>query len=583
MDKEKKSKPATIIPSKVKEPREPREVKEKSKRKIVSKVRDNDIFIDEEPVMKSENISKTTTFQQQIKNVSRIINDIYASETSDFKDEMSEFKSELDEIENTLTELDTATENTITKLKVNDDEGDEILVDGCIYCGSTNIQNDTERGCFVCADCGTVVSTYFDRNPERGGEDGVPDSRCGTITNSIIQDTTLCTKIAGNAFLSRANRRNGSSNREQSLLTDFREFDQIGFKHKIKKPIINTAQILYAKITDSKNLPENENGHAKVTRGDRRRALKGACIYFASKKEGDPRTPKEIAHMYNLKVKDITQGCTEFMTILEKSKDNFLIDEMQNNDPIQYLRRHSKKLKIPFESVERMAVVCHNVVKLNLLSDHQPPSVTAGVIALLSEYDNNPINKKIIANTFNISEVTLTNTYRKLVDYLGYLIDDEICQEVLDKLAKKNLRIQNVDLPKKPMHMTEYRERFNIKENDDSESIVVSDISSIELTTDMDSENPYSNKAFEKRNLVERVKPVEVIMAPTKRRGRRKKDASETNNSVTIMDIIEEEQSPTNVVTVAEKIKEKENTLNDAAKQSIMDKIRKLKEGKKQT
>lgn len=540
--------------------------------KLVSKVRDNDIFIDEEVPAKVS----TKQIYTQITHVNQLINDIYASES--VRD--SEFKSELDEIENTLTELDTATEHTITKLKVNDDDGDEVIVDGCIYCNSTNIQNDTERGCFVCAECGTVVSTYFDRNPERGGEDGVPDSRCGTITNSIIQDTTLCTKIAGNAFLSRANRRNGSSNREQSLLNDFREFDQIGFKHKIKKPIINTAQILYAKITDSKNLPENENGHAKVTRGDRRRALKGACIYFASKKENDPRTPKEIAHMYNLKVKDITQGCTEFMTILENSKDNFLIDEMQNNDPIQYLRRHSKKLKIPFDSVNRMATVCNNVVKLNLLSDHQPPSVTAGVIALLSEYDNCPINRKLIANTFNISEVTLTNTYRKLVDYLGYLIDDDICQEVLDKLAKNNLRIQNVDLPKKPLYMADYRIMFNIEEHAESESIVVSDISEIEFTTDVESENPYSNTAFEKRNKVERAKVNDTPTTPVKRRGRRKKEMSETN-SVTIMDVIEEERhSPENVTNVVEKIREKEHTMNTTAKQSILDKIKKLKEKK---
>ena len=69
---------------------------------------------------------------------------------------------------------------------------------------------------------------------------------------------------------------------------------------------------------------------------------------------------------------------------------------------------------------------------MGIASDHQPPSVAAGAILLLSEILSLNINKKKISKTFKISQVTIMKTYKKIFPYRKVVLSDENTNKLLE-------------------------------------------------------------------------------------------------------------------------------------------------------
>ena len=78
---------------------------------------------------------------------------------------------------------------------------------------------------------------------------------------------------------------------------------------------------------------------------------------------------------------------------------------------------------------------------MDIAHDHQPRSIAAGSVMLMSLILDLNISKKNISETFKISQVTIMKTYKKIFPYRKILIDDDTCNNMIKYINIKSKKI----------------------------------------------------------------------------------------------------------------------------------------------
>jgi transcription initiation factor TFIIIB Brf1 subunit/transcription initiation factor TFIIB len=155
-----------------------------------------------------------------------------------------------------------------------------------------------------------------------------------------------------------------------------------------------------------------------------------ACVFHACKLQKEPRSPKEIADIYDLEIRHVNKGCRKFLDYIDITSIYFEIKSSQSSD---FIERFAKKLNIEKEYIDKAKDISNNINKLGLASTHEPPSVAAGCILLIGNTYNIDISKKNISEIFGISDVTISKTYRKIFPYHKIIMNNEVTNLILDK------------------------------------------------------------------------------------------------------------------------------------------------------
>ena len=309
------------------------------------------------------------------------------------------------------------------------------LVKKCNICNyETHIIEDDAGGVYVCSECGQVVDFIVDSNPEwRYYEDGNNNDteRCSTSINYLLPQSSLSTSIGGNykSKIKTLHAWGAMPYKERSLNLVLQEIQNKCSNGHILKCIEDDAKIMYKKISECKHETGKNMGKNIIIRGINRRSLIAACVFYACRRKEQSRSHKEIANIFNIKYTEMTKGCKTFLRIM-KTKSNMF--ELKFSLPEHFIIRFCKELNIDDELIQLAIKISKNIQRLNIASVHTPISIASSSILLISMlYDLN-IPKKDIAVRFNISEVTLIKTFKKIEKYKYLLIDDEKICKILD-------------------------------------------------------------------------------------------------------------------------------------------------------
>lgn len=320
----------------------------------------------------------------------------------------------------------------------------------CKNCDSSDkIAEDTTQGILVCIGCGTILSELFDETAEwnnYGNSDGKESFvRCGSTTNSFLPQSSLGTTIG----CSNTNRIkilqswNAMPYKERSLNIVLKDIQNKCRKGGILKCIEDDAKILYKNINESKHLYGKNKGKSAVTRGANRKSLVAACIFFACKRKGKTRSPKEIAKLCDLKYKIVTKGCKVFQKLI---KQKFMQCDVKMSNPEHFIMRYCRDLHIPTNYIDQALKIAKNIQKLNIASMHTPFSVATGSILLIVETNDLDIERKDIAAKFEISEVTILKTYKKIEHYKAILGNDILTDKIVKLLE---IERKKMEIPEK--------------------------------------------------------------------------------------------------------------------------------------
>jgi transcription initiation factor TFIIB len=288
----------------------------------------------------------------------------------------------------------------------------------CMDCGQNSITEDTDA--MVCILCGRDYGQIIDRSNECRWY-GVNDSkhasdptRCGIPINQLLPKSSLGTSISGRGYenFRRLQQWNSISYQERKLLKQFNLLvgNVNDNETDISNNVLDTTKTLYKMLNDE--CPRSQQG------------LMAACLFYSCKGKNTSRSTKEIADIFNLKVKKTTKSCKQFQEIAYRKgiKCNNMI---KPTTPYNFIERYSSKLGISKEYKIIAMYVSYIADKLGIVSENTPPSISVGSIYLISDEYNLGLSKIHIANMCDTSEVTISKTYKKLKSYSTYLFPTE--------------------------------------------------------------------------------------------------------------------------------------------------------------
>ena len=303
----------------------------------------------------------------------------------------------------------------------------------CSECENSNIIEDVVNGITVCNNCGCILSTMIEMSAEwlNYNDDSKKMSTHGyTTINSLLPNSSFASIVK-----TTTSKKIRSNHIQQYMIYEERRLSNV-FKiiqkacecAKLSKCIEDDMKIFFYNIT---KVADNECKNL-LFRGKNLIGMIGACMYFSCKKNKDARTPNEIASILGISSGKVTKGIKMFV-VQSKIKGIQNIDQLVT--PEQFVIRLGKKINIKQQYIDQALKIVKNVAKLEIATEHNPVSVATGSIFLMIHMNNLDITRKFIAESFKVSLVTISKTFKKFLPFAKILMHDEICN-------KLNLEIQ---------------------------------------------------------------------------------------------------------------------------------------------
>ncbi len=335
----------------------------------------------------------------------------------------------LDEKYLDLSELEI--DNLLYGLDLNKKHETQEIENICISCKSNKLVIDNSKGYLVCQDCAVINEEFLDKNPDFNC-DSSGTSRYGCPSNYFFPKSALGTKLSSKGFnrLSAIQRQGQILYKEKSLMDVLERIQTKCKKYNITQSIIDTSKILYKKVSECKHKKGKRKGKNMIMRCINRRSMIAACVFNACKLQKEPRSPKEIADIYDLEVKHVNKGCRKFLDVIDITS---IFSEIKSSQAFDFIERFSKKLNIDKQYIDKAKDISMNISKLGLASTHEPPSVAAGCILLVGTTYHVEISKKQISEIFGISDVTISKTYRKIYPYHKIIMNNDVTNLIVEK------------------------------------------------------------------------------------------------------------------------------------------------------
>ena len=344
---------------------------------------------------------------------------------------------------------------------------DELICKNCN--SSDNLSEDSAEGIIVCIGCGSIVtSNMFDSTLETRnyGNDGSNTvARCGTVTNHFLPQSSLGTSISGTtrSKIKLLHSWSAMPYKERSLNVVLKQIQSKCSDGGIMKGIEDDAKILYKNISESKHIYGKNKGKTVIIRGTNRRSLVASCVFFACKRKGVTRSPKEIAKLFDLKYKDITKGYKMFLKL---AKIKHLQHENKISNPEHFITRYGRDLHIKDDFIKQAIQIATNIQKLDIASTHTPFSVATSSILLMIEINKFNIDKKYLAKKFNVSDVTITKTFKKIEKYKEILVNDQLTNMLAQRIEEERKLIKIPDKLKGIYDVNKEKEKEQKKNKD---------------------------------------------------------------------------------------------------------------------
>ena len=289
---------------------------------------------------------------------------------------------------------------------------------GCPECGGSLVA-DEEHGETACRDCGLVVEeNEVDRGPEWRAFDAAErdqKARVGSPTTKMMHDKGLSTTIDwqdrdgyGKTLSSSQrekmqrlrtwNRRFQTRNhKERNLRQALGEIDRMASALGLPENVRETASVIYRRALSDDLLPG--------------RSIEGvatSALYAAARQLGVPRTIDEVARVSRVDEEEVKRTYRYLVRELNL--------EVAPADPVSYVTRFASELDLSDEA-ERLAREMLDAAKnRGVHSGKNPVGLAAAAVYAAPLLTDEDITQKRVGEVADISEVTIRNRYRELLE-----------------------------------------------------------------------------------------------------------------------------------------------------------------------
>ena len=294
-----------------------------------------------------------------------------------------------------------------------------------IICSTCNndktFVTDPESGEIICGNCGVVMSD----NVQDGRlewpsltTDEVNNSRrerirTGMPTSLARHDMGLATMIGSedkdasgrkidaamrftmNRLRTWDRRSQTDTSTDRNLRQAFSELDRLKDKLGLPDSVIEKTAYIYRKV--------QERG---LVRGRTISSVLAAAAYIACREMGMSRTLDDIAHLNNIKHKELAR--TFRLLVLELDLKVPMID------PMKCVVKVANKAKLSEKTKRQAMNIMHNIIKSGVSAGKDPMGLAGSVIYMSSINTGETITQMDIADAAGVTEVTIRNRYKDI-------------------------------------------------------------------------------------------------------------------------------------------------------------------------
>jgi len=302
----------------------------------------------------------------------------------------------------------------------------------CPECGSHEFIEDTQRGELRCAKCGLVLKEgIIDRGQEWRAFDSEQISsraRTGAPLTFTKHDKGLTTEIGkGLGELYKV------PGKKRAQYYRLRKWHKRLIESKDRNLSFALSEL--QRIISYLNLPKSvheriaryyEDAVDKgLVRGRSIESVIAALVYAVSRQFGTPRTLDEIAEASGLEKREI--GRT-YRYVARELKIRILPAE-----PKDFVPRFCSILNLSDRVQAEAIKILKKAKKLDITSGKGPTGVAAAAIYIACVLVGEKRTQREVASIVNVTEVTIRNRYKELVEKLG--LEKEVEEKVKEELA----------------------------------------------------------------------------------------------------------------------------------------------------
>ena len=289
-------------------------------------------------------------------------------------------------------------------------------VQRCPECNSVNLTYDEERGEVICNDCGLLIeekmvdtgidlSGKFDKS-EKKGRGGAPmsmqkfDKGLTTNVGEISDIYKLDTKQTRKFLRLKKWQERVSTSIERNLRLAMAELRVIASYLHLPNVVRDEASRIYNYVL--------QRG---LVRGRSMESVIAACIYYACRSYNIPRTLDEISNASDVERKEI--GRTY----------RFIVRKMgiktTPSSPKDYISRFASVLKLSPKTQNEALKILKRADISELTSGRGPAGVAAAALYVAALINDEKKTQREVADVAGITEVTIRNRYKELIEKLG--------------------------------------------------------------------------------------------------------------------------------------------------------------------
>ncbi len=287
----------------------------------------------------------------------------------------------------------------------------------CPDCGSSNFSTHDSDGEIVCNECGLVIEQdRIDDSPEwrafnaeqrekkaRAGEPLTYKKHDMGVSTEIGKGSGELYKVSGKKraqyYRIRKWHNRLTKSKDRNLGFALSELNRLVSQLKLPDSVHEEVARLYEKAVDD-----------GLVRGRSMESVITALIYTVARKQGTPRTLDEIAEASGLEKREIGRAYRYVARELGL--------KIMPARPKDYIPRFAGELKLSGEVQARARNIIQQARDDDLLSGKGPTGVAAAALYIAAVLESEKRTQREVAETVGVTEVTIRNRYKELVEEL---------------------------------------------------------------------------------------------------------------------------------------------------------------------
>lgn len=296
----------------------------------------------------------------------------------------------------------------------------------CLECKSKELYMNEVSGFYECNECGNVFENIIDLSAEwrfYGNDDtkNYNPTRIGCPVDPYLPQFSMSTTMVGSSKYKNAIKLHKWIRfpyEERSMFNIF-EYIKLKTQHSgIFSSILDDAKHYFWSL-QKKDEELKKKDESFLLRGGIREGFIAACVYQACKDRGIGKSTAEIAKIFDITEEELTIGYKKLVEISNKKKIRI---DIKIHTPLQYIENYGPKLKLTGLPMKIAKVVALRAEEKNLINNHQPLSIAAGILYFISVLYKLPIKPKDIKEITGKSEVTIINLNKYLTEHINVLL-----------------------------------------------------------------------------------------------------------------------------------------------------------------